>query len=137
MARFEDEHPKNLYVIRRKLAELRPDYGKSNYRYAVGRYTVHIYPYDIQDGSPDDLKDNLLKYETVFIILNETTKGGVTSSVSLRDDAPFKNYEPIWYDVIETPNGKINVGNGERMPINALCELIKYLHRLNNLTAFM
>ena len=137
MERFEDDHPKNLYVIRRKLAELRPVRGRGHYEYVVGRYTLHIYSYEIQDVPSGDPADNLLKHERVNVVLNETTKDGAVSSISLRDEAPFRTYEPIWYDVIETPSGKINVGNGDRMPIVTLCELIKYLHRLTNLTAFM
>lgn len=137
MERFEDENPKNLYVIRRKLAELRPIRGAGHYEYVVGRYTVHIFSYGIQEAPSTDPADNLVKHESVNVVLNETDKSGAVSSISLRDDPPFRSYQPIWYDVIETPNGKINMGNGDRMPINALCELIKYLHRLTNLTAFM
>jgi hypothetical protein len=137
MERFEDDNPKNLYVIRRKLAELRAVRSKGHYEYPVGRYTVHIYSYEIQDTPSSDPADNLLKHETVNVVLNETDKSGATSSISLRDDPLFRKYEPIWYDVIETPNGRINMGNGDRMPINTLCELIKYLHRLTNLTAFL
>lgn len=137
MERFEDEYPKNLYVIRRKLAELRSIRSPGHYEYVVGRFTVHIFSYETQDVPSKDRADNLLKHERVNVVLNEVDKSGKTSSISLRDDPLFRSYQPIWYDVIETPNGKINVGNGDRMPINTLCELIKYLHRLTNLTAFM
>lgn len=134
MDTFEDDNPKNIYVIRRKLAALKPVRG--HYEYYVGGYTVHIYTYAIQDV-PDDHEINLLDYQTLNVVLNETTKSGVTSSISLRDDPQFKNYEPIQYNRIETPNGIINLSNGENMPITQLCELIRYLHRLSNLKAFM
>lgn len=137
MERFEDDHPKNLYVIRRKLAELRPVANNSyRYMYAVGRYTVHIYLMGIQD-TPPDKPGNLMTYDKLSIVLNENDKSGKTSSINLREDPLFKNYEPIQYNVIETPNGRINLSNGDDMPILQLCELIKYLHRLTNLTAFM
>jgi hypothetical protein len=132
----QEEFAKNIYVIRRKLAELRPVRSSGHYEYVVGKYTVHIYTYEIQDV-PSGQEANLLSCEKVSIVLNETTKSGVTSSISLRDDPIFKNYAPIQYDVIETPNGKINISDGEQMPILHLCELIRYLHRLSNLSAFM
>jgi hypothetical protein len=138
METFEEDNPKNIYVIRRKLAALKAVRG--HYEYPVGNYTVHIYTYSIQDV-PDNLsseEDNLLKHEKFHVVLNVTTKSGVTSSISLRDDPLFKDYEPIQYDVISTPTGgRINLSSGENMPIGHLCELIRYLHRLSNLTAFM
>jgi hypothetical protein len=136
MERFEDDNPKNLYVIRRKLAELRPIRGSGRYEYPVGRYTVHIYVMGIQDTPPDQ-PGNLMTYDKLGVVLNETDKSGKTSSINLREDPLFKNYEPIQYNVIETPNGKINLSNGDGMPLLHLCELIKYLYRLTNLTAFM
>jgi hypothetical protein len=131
----KEENQKNIYVIRHKLAALKPEGGRY-YQYHVGNYTLHIYTYAIQDV-PVREETNLLKYEKVSVVLNETTKSGVTSNISLRDDPQFKNYEPIQYDIIETPNGKINLSNGDNMPIGYLCELIRYLHRLSNLTAFL
>lgn len=137
MDTFEDDNPKNIYVIRHKLAALKPVRNKGHYEYHVGTYTVHMYTYEIQDV-PTREEDNLLKYEKLHVVLNQTSKSGVTSSISLRDDPLFKNYEPIQYNAITTPTGGvINLSNGENMPIGHLCELIRYLHRLSNLTAFM
>ncbi len=135
MDTFEDDNPKNIYVIRRKLAALKPNRG--HYEYPVGNYTVHIYTYATQDV-PTGEESDLLKHEKLHVVLNETSKSGVTDSISLRDDPLFKDYEPIQYHVITTPTGgKINLSNGEDMPIGHLCELIRYLHRLSNLKAFM
>ena len=132
----QEEHAKNIYVIRRKLAELKPVRGNGRYEYPVGRYNVCIFVFGIQDTPPDQ-PSNLLSYDKIGVVVNEFDKSGKTSSISLRDDPLFKNYEPIQYNVIETPNGKINLSNGDDMPILQLCELIRYLHRLTNLTAFM
>lgn len=137
METFEEDNPKNIYVIRRRLAALQPVRNKGHYEYHVGIYTVHIYTYEIQDV-PTREEDNLLKYDKLHVVLNQTSKSGVTSSISLRDDPLFKNYEPIQYSAITTPTGGvINLSDGENMPIGHLCELIRYLHRLSNLTAFM
>jgi hypothetical protein len=131
----QEQFAKNIYVIRHKLGELKIISGH-RWEYQVGQYTVIIYPYDIGDVPPADI-DNILKRDKVSVVLNERSKLGVVSSISLLDDPRFKNYEPIQYNVIESPGGRLNLSNGDNMPILHLCELIRYLHRLSNLTAFM
>jgi len=131
-----NENTRNAYIIRRKLAELKP-HNNTMYRYFVGHFEVQIYPHEIQDIRPHEkLADNLLKYKTVHVTLWEEGKKSGQQIVRLLDDPRFKNYEPIQYDVHTTPSGKLNFSNGDRMPIPYLCELIKYLYRLSNLSAF-
>lgn len=133
----KEEYAKNIYVIRHKLGELKPCAGRGDrWEYPVGNFTVVIFAYDIGDTPPPQM-DSLLRFDKVEIVLNERTKDGAVSSVSIRDDSRFKNYEPIQYNVIESPGGRINLSDGHGMPIPHLCELIRYLHRLSNLTAFM
>lgn len=134
MNTLEDEDPKSLDVIRRKIATLKAERG--HYMYRVGNYTLHMYIHGIQDVPPEG-EMNLSHADRLNVVLNETTKSGITSSISLRDDPLFKNYEPIQYHVIETPNGKINLSTGDSMPITHVYELIRYLHRLSDLRAFM
>lgn len=131
---MEEENPKNIDVIRRKLAALKVVRG--HYEYHVGGYTLHMYIHGIQDVPPEG-EMNLSHAERINVVLNETTKSGITSSISLRDDPLFKNYEPIQYNVITTPSGKINLSTGDSMPFACVCELIRYLHRLSDLKAFM
>lgn len=135
MDTFEDDNPKNIYVIKRKLADLKP-IGNHRWEFVVGNFSIFIYPYETGDVPPGQI-DTPVRHDKLNVILNEKTKTNVVSSVSLRDDPRFKNYEPIQYNVIETPNGKINLSNGDNMPLLQLCELIRYLYRLSNLTAFM
>lgn len=131
-----NENTRNVYIVRRKLAELKL-WNESLYRYFVGNFEVQIFPREIQDIRPNEkLADNLLKYKTVNITLWENSKSGDNKIVRLLDDPRFKNYEPIQYNIHHTPSGKLNFSNGDNMPITHLCELIKYLHRLSNLTAF-
>jgi hypothetical protein len=131
----QEEFFKNIYVIRHKLSMLKP-VNYSHWEYGVGVFKIYIYPYLIQDDQYVKL-DNPLRHDKLSVILNETNKFGNTSSISLRDDPRFNTYEPIQYYTIDTPNGKINLSNGDNMPLTHLCELIRYLHRLSNLTAFM
>ena len=132
-----EQFAKNIYVIRHKLGELKPCAGRGDrWEYPVGNFTVVIFAYDIGDVPPEQM-DNVLRFDKVDIVLNEKNKEGAISSVSIRDDARFKNYEPIQYNIIDSPGGRINLSDGRNMPIHHLCELIRYLHRLSNLTAFM
>lgn len=131
---FEDEYPKNLYVIRRKLAKLRKPPGYGDWQYEVGNFRLSILPaFDEKDTETECLLD----FEHVDISLTEGDKNGNRKFVTLRDDPRFKSYQPLMYDVINTPNGSINMSNGHNMPIPTLLELIKYLHRLSDLIAFM
>jgi len=133
----KEEYAKNIYVIKHKLGELKPCPGRGDrWEYSVGNFNVVIFAYDIGDVPPNQM-DSILRFEKVDVVLNESTKDGTISSVSLRDDPRFKSYEPIQYNVIESPGGRLNLSNGNGMPILYLCELIRYLHRLSNLTAFM
>lgn len=131
-----NDYVRSSYVIRRKLAELK--FNGSHYRYFVGNFEVKIFPHEIQDVRPQEkLADNLMKYKTVDVTLWEENKRNERQIVRLLNDSRFCNYEPIQYNVINTPNAKINSSNGDNMPIFYLCELIKYLHKLSKLSAFV
>jgi len=133
----KDENAKNIYVIRHKLGNLKPCRpSEGRWEYGVSPFNVVMFAYDIGDIPPDQA-DNILRFDKVDVVLNEFTKDGKASSVRLNDDPRFKDYEPIQYNMIESPNGRINLSSGDGMPILHLCELIRYLHRLSNLTAFM
>ena len=132
----KEENVANIYVIKRKLAELKRSPARNFYEYDVGRFTVYIFAYDIQDIPKEEIQ-SIVQCKTVDVIVVERNKDNAVSSISIRDDARFKDYKPIQYDVISTFYGTTNVGTGNGMPIIHLCELIRYLHRLSNLTAFM
>lgn len=127
-----DDNVKNIYVIRRNLANLkRLEYG--NYEYMVGSrlppfFMVKIYTHRIQDPPLEDPNDNILKHSRVDVIVDEhNSRTGFYDRLNLSQDPRFKNYQPIQYE---------GGWNGDKMPILQLCELIKYLHRLENLAIF-
>jgi hypothetical protein len=134
---FIMENIKNIYVIKRKLSELKKRAGYNDYIYYVGQFIVHIYTNSIQDPGSLDPNDCITKYDKVDITLLESSKNNQNSTINLRDDSRFKSYRPIIYSFFDGPNGIVNFSDGREMPIINLCELIKYLHRLSNLTAFM
>lgn len=131
------ENNKNLYVIKRQLAELKKT--GSCFEYYVGQFKIQIFTDRIQEHTspPDDI---ITLHEVVDINLSEEVKlinlpGCPTISkgyqiISLVKDLRFKDYQPIKY------TDPISLSTGQLMPIITLCELCKYLHRLSNLSAF-
>lgn len=134
MDTFEDDYPKNLYVIRRKLARLHKPPGYGDWQIEVGPYFLSITaPYDADDRD----KPFILDYQKVDVYLTEANKLGSRAHIDLRSDPRFYKYQPIIYDTYLSPTGStVNFGDGHGMPILQLMELIKYLHRLAGLTAF-
>lgn len=118
---------KNLYVIKQRLANLKTlKYG--GFEYVVGNFIVKIYTQPFKGMNVVDKDDCIMKHEKVNVLLDELNKRtGFYERVNLETDSRFKDYPPLKYDD----------WNGDNMPIIQLCELIKYLHRLNNLKVFL
>jgi hypothetical protein len=132
----KEENAKNIYVIRRKLAALKKRTGYADWVYDVGPFMLSMLvsmPDEYWDSRPED---SILNHDRVDVFLMEIDKNNHRSYISLREDSRFRNYQPIMYDTYSGPNGIVNCGDGHNMPIHHLCELIRYLHRLSNLTAF-
>jgi hypothetical protein len=132
-----NENTKNLYVVRRRLAELTKHPGGSCFYYYIGNFILKIFTDRVQEHSVYDPEDRITKHEVVDISLVEVKRfiggqGATTEEcVYLEHDSRFKNYTPIKY------SEWAGYSAGREMPINHLCELVKYLHRLSNLSAFM
>lgn len=130
-----NQYVKNTYVIRRKLAELRKLPTENHFEYWVGdKFRVRIHIRDIQDlGHHDDKDASILHYDKVDVDVYDLKRivNGVKEEryIYLEKDSRFNNYKPIQYK-------QYGVLDGREMPINILCELIKYLHIISKLTAF-
>jgi hypothetical protein len=78
--------------------------------------------------------DTVVKHKVVDVDLFEMHRRldnkRIAIYIDLETDNRFKNYKPIKYH--ELPG----YSHGINMPIDYLCELIKYLHKLTNLVAF-
>lgn len=129
------DNTKNLYAIKHKLSELKKTNGH-HFQYYVGGFLIQIFTDRIQENSspPDDC---ITLHQIVDINLSERVRlsGEDMPSfsydiVDLTRDSRFRDYLPIKY------TDPIALSNGREMPIMILCELIKYLHRLSNLSAF-
>lgn len=151
-----DDNPKNLYVIKHRLSELKKYPADSCFHYHVGDFIVKIFTHKLQESndvyhqmaqwvvdpdkdwnrneSPDDC---ITKHDKVDVNLYEWQRS--TSShetrweviINMDVDSRFKDYQPIKHSAKYMFNE-----TGIGMPILNLCELIKYLHRLSNLTVF-
>lgn len=141
MERFEDENPKNIYVIRRNLSNLKRWEGEQGWQLPhIGNFRLKVQLTPEEYWVYKDKKDDsLIAHERVDVYLYEVSKSSNTEQfIDLRTDPRFKNYEPIFYNILETPSGtQINQGDGRNMPQVQLYELIRLLIRLSNLTAFM
>lgn len=130
-----DRYEDNIYVIKRKLSFLKRLHGNSHFEYRTGRFIVKIFTCRIQDVNPLN-DDSILQHSIVDVLLYEipkefvdSTSYSVSVSISLERDIRFANYQPIKYKAFNS--------NGDEMPILHLCELIRYLHKLNKLSAFV
>jgi len=131
-----NENTRNLYVIKRLLSarERRP--GCSYWDYYVGDFVVKIHADRIQEHAPIIAGDRITNYATLDVNLHEMQWDSAKTHkyeqyVDLERDSRFKNHKPIKYKEYQ------GYSNGQEMPLIHLCELIKYLYRLSNLTAFL
>lgn len=130
-----NQYVRNTYVIRRKLGDLRKAFERDHYEYWLGeKYLVRIFTRRIQDVGPPDAEDNILRHSTVDVNVYDLKRdsSGILQAnyVYLEKDSRFANYEPIQYK-------QYGWSDGREMPINHLCELIKYLHIISKLHAFL
>jgi hypothetical protein len=141
----KEENAKNIYVIKHKLGGLTRGPRENHFEWSIGHFVVRIYPKEIQDltspylflppkqGQAVSKPDCILQYEKVDVHVEEEFPNSPPSYINLSTDKRFKDYKPIQYNVVRD----INLSDGRGMPIIHLCELIRYLHRLSNLTAFL
>lgn len=106
---------------------------QSHYEYYTDKFKVVIHTDEVQAHN-DDPNDNIVHHATVDVSLYEVYKKDPSARlwnwVHMDRDDRFKNYESIKYGERHTRC------DGGKMPLDKLCELIKYLHKLENLSAF-
>lgn len=130
-----NENTRNLYIIRRRLSERTKRPGMHYFDYYVGNFLVKIDPNRIQEHKDWGPDDRITHHDILDVSLYEfkrhTDGGSYETYIDLEKDSRFKTYQPIKYKEFA------GYSTGQEMPINHLCELIKYLHRLSNLSAFL
>lgn len=136
-----EDDPKSLSLIRSNLSSLSMIHKVyAHYEYTVGNFELCIdtpVSWALWRSNPNDISidknDRITNYDTVQVQLyewlHEETKH-LFKFVHLEQDAQFAGYQYIKYT-------KPGHNRGKNMPIANLCELIRYLHRLSNLTAFL
>jgi hypothetical protein len=130
-----NEYTRNLYIIRRRLSDLTKPAGSSCFYYYVGNFIVKIHTDRIQEHANRGPEDRITFHNILDVHLYEykrhTDGNKYEEYVDLEKDSRFKSYQPIKYSEWS------GYSTGREMPINHLCELVKYLHRLSNLAVFM
>jgi hypothetical protein len=121
---------KTIEEVKKELLSLKVEYGKDRVTYIVNdRFYLTIVPYKYDYYHSNMISD----YGCFNVYLTEAKKmfeGRVHTFIRLEDDYRFKNHKPIKYH--ELPG----YSSGDDMPLEHLCELIKYLYRLCDLSAF-
>lgn len=115
---------KNLYVIKQRLADLKPmvwsyqNNQTKEYKYYCGNFVVNI------STNSSDLNDRITKHFFLSVYVAELNHSGNEMPISIVNDVRFNTYDPIKCDT------------NAQMPILTLCELVKYLHRLEKIAIF-
>jgi hypothetical protein len=128
-----DDDVKNLYIIKRRLSEVKRN-RHGYFEYFVGdSYVVKIFPIGLFLKPPATVTHYKIMDITLYSLSRDKKDPARWNEnhIRLDSDPTFKNYKPIQYAEFEWNN------NGHNMPILHLCELIKYLHRLTNLKVFI
>lgn len=138
MEDYAKDNEKNLFVIKQKLSEIQLRPGESCYHFYVDtNFIIKIWTKTVKDNYLYvDLKnDRITLHDKVHVNLYEMKRysgdSRVETYIDLEKDDRFKDYKPIKYHQLS------GYSSGDHMPVITLCELIKYLYRLSNLTAFL
>jgi hypothetical protein len=131
-----NSNTKNFYIARRLLSacEKRPG---GHFEYWVGGFGLKIFTDKIQEHAVSPENDRITFHDKLDVHLYELVRdpGGsgrkIESYVHLEKDSRFSEYEPIKY------HKYAGLSDGSEMPINNLCELVIYLHRLQKIIAFL
>lgn len=87
-----------------------------------------------------DMNDNISKHSILESVdlyeVSKSDKQLYDYVVMVKDDR-FSNYEPIKYSLNPGSPWDIKACTGRKMPLENLCELIRYLYKLDKLSAFL
>ena len=123
-------------AIKIKLSSMQIDLDQSYFYYDAGIFYLKIFTWRIQDNKPSPeniINERITNHDVVDVYLFKGSgqNGKWEEKIYLEKHNLFKDYKPIKYSDYS------GLSTGVEMPISHLCELIKYLHRLDNLTLFM
>lgn len=126
---------KNIYLIKCRLAELTLKPAVSCYTYYVGHFILRIFTpvskaYSAKVSFEEKSRDRITHHEKVQVNLYELKKfdtgGTYEKIIDIPNDSRFTSLDNV-----------SNYNSNTTTTVIQLCELIKYLYRLNNLSAFL
>ena len=136
-----EENAKNIYVIKHKLSELQLKPGMNCYNYHVGKFIVRIFtPKSRKAVHSTAIQEHerITNHKEVTVNLCEIRNmkdlddhhiGTYENPINLAKDERFNSLDVIKKDDY--------YNSGSKMSVLRLCELIRHLYRLSNLTAFL
>ncbi len=142
MNRELEESLKNSYLVRRRLSTLRKLEGDACYILNVERFQVRMYT-NAEFSEPPNKELPLTAYKAVTVEVWED-KGPDTSphnvggilhlrgEVQLWNDYRFKDF----YEENKWTDKDWQWKNGSLMPLSVVCDLIKHIDRIVELTPF-
>lgn len=138
MNRELEENLNNSYLVRRRLATIRKLPGDACYFLLIGDFVIRMYT-NAEYSDPPNKELPLVSYERVTVEVWENSESdpkirsvGYRKQVQLWHDYRFAEY----YKELKYTNNEHNWKNGILMPLPVVCDLIKYVDRIVELTAF-
>lgn len=131
-----DDHAKNLYIIKCKLADIviRPNYSFFEYETDGFYIKIDCRPQGGYKTREQAMKDRITFHDplNVYIYETRTLSDGevIREAVNLFDDMRFANGPKI-------SRQNAYYSDHYSMSVIELCELIKYMKRVRNLVAFL
>lgn len=132
----DPEASKNLDTIKRQLSELKISPGRICFYFCVGDFIIRIFTPISKDWKTtlrEKMQDCITHHNELQVNLYELKKmreGGTAEYIiHLGQDPRFSN-SSIWTE------NEVSADSSKMTTIQ-LCELIRYLYRLNNLKSFL
>ncbi len=143
-----DENLNNSYLVKRRLATLRKLPGDKCYHLKVGDFHIRLFTNADYSNPPNkelprvtdyknvtlEIWEDVSSYDTKRTSYWESVKGGIgkRAKVELSKDYRFADY----YSECKYTKDEWDWQQGRLMPISVICDIIKYVDRIVELTAF-
>jgi hypothetical protein len=119
----------NVYVIKRNLAILKRLDPEGHFEYSVGNFILKIFTHRVGSQPIDNKNDRVTFYDKVDVNLYEKING-LANYIKVFSDTRFSSCPAIHFE-------GSNFYDLNGLPLINLCELIKFLCKISNLSAFL
>ena len=120
----------NIYVIKRNLAILKRFEPEGHFEYTVGKFILKIFTHRVGSSPTSNKNDRITSYEKVDVNLYEKNGTDIFDYIKPYNDSRLLNCPAINFE-------GSNFYDLSGIPVINLCELIKFLYKISNLSAFL